>query len=335
MSEKTDVYLVTGFLGSGKTTFLRGILERFPRDRKLLVLMNEFGEIGVDGSLVHGKDFDLLEISRGSIFCACVKSDFIRALHETAYRIRPDLLIMESTGVADPTGLRRDLNLPLFKDRFRLAEQFCIIDPTIFEEAFHTFASVEKQIASSTLFVINKRDLASAEEISRAKELVRQHHPDPRFVETTYGRVPLEEFLPAARPSLRGEDGEAETTPPPDLEETIDRILNLKSLDLLPPDRLLSAVYVWSGEGCEAFRDVMERLPAGLVRGKGFIGDGDRACLFDFIMGKIDLKPAQLPEERSHILNRLVFIGPPDAMGRLDEFCRENPFLSKELSAQS
>ena len=70
--------------------------------RRIAVLVNEFGEIGLDGALIHGKDFDLLEISRGSIFCVCVKTDFIRALHEVANRIRPDLLIMESTGRSRP-----------------------------------------------------------------------------------------------------------------------------------------------------------------------------------------------------------------------------------------
>lgn len=334
MAERTDVYLITGFLGSGKTTFLKRVLQWVPKDRKLVVLMNEFGEIGVDGSLVHGEGFDLLEISRGSIFCSCVKTDFIRALHETATRIRPDLLIVESTGAADPSGLRRDLNLPLFKGRFRLVQQFCIIDPTHFEEAYHVFASVEKQIASSTLFVINKKDLASSEEIEQSKELVRRHHPQPRFLETTFGHIPMGLFFGPPEESSEGEESPAAPSLSMGLEETIDRVLNLQSVDLLPPDRLLSAVYVWGGNGCDAFRRMMERLPAGLVRGKGFIGDGDGVFLFDFVMGKGELKPAHLPKERSALVNRLVFIGPPDAMMRLEEFGRENHLLSKEAPSQ-
>ena len=61
--------LITGFLGSGKTTFLNRIISNLPKELKLTILMNEFGEIGIDGILVEGDDIDMLEISRGSIFC--------------------------------------------------------------------------------------------------------------------------------------------------------------------------------------------------------------------------------------------------------------------------
>jgi G3E family GTPase len=106
MAETTKVFLITGFLGSGKTTLLNRIIARFPKDKKLTILMNEFGEIGIDGTLVEGDDIDMMEISRGSIFCVCVKTDFIKGLYELNTKIKPDILLMESTGVANPeTGL--------------------------------------------------------------------------------------------------------------------------------------------------------------------------------------------------------------------------------------
>ena len=114
----TRVYLITGFLGSGKTTFLNRIIERFPKNRKLTILMNEFGEIGIDGTLVEGDDIDMMEISRGSIFCVCVKTDFIKGLYELVTKVKPDVLIIESTGVANPSDLKRDLQLPIFGKRF-------------------------------------------------------------------------------------------------------------------------------------------------------------------------------------------------------------------------
>ena len=81
MSAETGVYLITGFLGSGKTTLLNRIIDRFPKDQKLTLLVNEFGEIGVDGTLVEGEDIDMMEISKGSIFCVCVKTDFIKGFY--------------------------------------------------------------------------------------------------------------------------------------------------------------------------------------------------------------------------------------------------------------
>ena len=76
MSATTAVYLITGFLGSGKTTLLNRVIQSFPKDRKLMILMNEFGDIGVDGQLIDDDDLAMLEISKGSIFCVCVKDRF-------------------------------------------------------------------------------------------------------------------------------------------------------------------------------------------------------------------------------------------------------------------
>ena len=192
MGNSTSVLLITGFLGSGKTTFLNRIISNFPKELKLTILMNEFGEIGIDGILVEGDDIDMLEISRGSIFCVCVKSDFIKGLYELNARIKPDILIIESTGVANPSDLRRDLQLPIFQDRFTFAEQICMIDAANFLEAFEVFASVEKQLSSSTVFIINKTDLVDADTVDKIKDLVQQHHPAPLFFETTYSNIDME-----------------------------------------------------------------------------------------------------------------------------------------------
>ncbi|MBC2745103.1 MAG: hypothetical protein HGJ93_19285 [Desulfosarcina sp.] len=110
MSATTSVYLITGFLGSGKTTLLNRIIQSFPKDRKLMILMNEFGDIGVDGTLVDDDDLAMLEISKGSIFCVCVKTDFIKGLMDIAQRMQPDVLIIEATGVANPSQGRPGRN---------------------------------------------------------------------------------------------------------------------------------------------------------------------------------------------------------------------------------
>jgi len=89
--------------------------------------MNEFGEIGIDGTLVEGDDIDMLEISRGSIFCVCVKTDFIKGLYELSAKVKPDVLLIESTGL--PTLLiSRGPQSAHFHDRFQFMEQFCLVD---------------------------------------------------------------------------------------------------------------------------------------------------------------------------------------------------------------
>jgi G3E family GTPase len=195
MSDFTHVYLITGFLGSGKTTLLNRIIKRFPKDKKLTLLVNEFGEVGVDGTLVEGDDIDMMEISKGSIFCVCVKTDFIKGLYELNSKIQPDVMLIESTGVANPSDLKKDLKLPIFDDRFHFMEQFCVIDAAHFLDAYGVYASLEKQIASSTVFIINKIDNASPETIEETKNVIRQFHPNPSFFETTFAEIPLADFF--------------------------------------------------------------------------------------------------------------------------------------------
>ena len=174
MSDVTRVYLITGFLGSGKTTLLNRIIQRFPKDQKLTLLVNEFGEVGVDGTLVEGDDIDMMEISKGSIFCVCVKTDFIKGLYELNSKVQPDVMLIESTGVANPSDLKKDLKLPIFNDRFHFQEQFCIIDAAHFLDAYGVYASIEKQIATSTVFIMNKIDTASFETIEETKNVIRK-----------------------------------------------------------------------------------------------------------------------------------------------------------------
>ncbi|HYH01829.1 MAG TPA: GTP-binding protein, partial [Bacillota bacterium] len=241
MAHNIDVYLITGFLGSGKTTFLNRLFNQFPKELKLMILMNEFGEIGVDGTLVSSEDLEILEISKGSIFCACVKTDFIKGLYEIANKIKPNILLIESTGVANPVDLQKDLTLPIFNDSFRLKEQFCIIDAVHFMDEYGVFASVERQLSSSSRFIINKIDLSSSEKIEQIKSLIKDHHPAPEFYETTYANVNLVNLLSLdqlleetkARSVVR-------KMTPQELEEYVDDLLNDPTASLVPPDILMS-----------------------------------------------------------------------------------------------
>ncbi len=335
MGGTTHVTLITGFLGSGKTTFLNRIIKVFPENLKLMILMNEFGEIGLDGTLIEGDDFDLLEISKGSIFCVCVKTDFIRSLNEIAQSIQPDVLIVESTGVANPSDLKKDLNLSIFQNRFKLSEQICIIDADCFKDAYMAFASVEKQIASSTLFIINKTDLVDPQTIESVKNIIEKHHPSPEFFETTYSNVPLERFVPQINPSGKDKTGHPDESDVPDqiiispekLEQAIDDILENPDPDAIPPDRLLSAIYSWEANNVDSFRKVLPLLPKELVRAKGFLTQDDAIILFNLVMGQRNLEFYTPQKDIAQLLNRVVFIGPPEAIEKLDKLSQDFPDL--------
>ena len=330
MGRQTLVYMITGFLGSGKTTFLNRVMTGFPRDRKLMILMNEFGEVGIDGALIEGEDLDILEISKGSIFCVCVKTDFIKGLHEIATGIRPDVLMIESTGVANPADLKRDLKLPIFKDRFKLAEQFCLIDAVHFADEYEVFASVEKQIESSTVFIVNKTDLASPEQMSHLRGLIARHHPAPVIFETTYADIPWQRYFPSAADDSAVEAEQTSDVSPEELDRFIDELMLDPQGQMTPPDRLLSAVFVHVSGGRSDFETALGSMPPGVIRGKGLLKLDGAVHLYNQVMERRELLPRTGKQTKEGPLGRLVFIAPPEVMQNLTEWSGSQTALQQE-----
>ncbi|MGA9535734.1 MAG: GTP-binding protein [Desulfobacterales bacterium] len=319
MSNNTKVYLITGFLGAGKTTFLNRIIDRFPKDKKLTLLVNEFGEVGVDGTLVEGEDIDMMEISKGSIFCVCVKTDFIKGLYELSTTVKPDVLLIESTGVANPSDLKKDIKLPIFNNRFHFMEQFCIIDAPHFLDAYEVYASLEKQIASSSVFIINKIDTASADTIAATKDVVRKFHPDPLFFETNYADIPLENFFDIIPDSEEVNIGPTDdeliaAMSAEELDKFLDDLLDSPDLEITPPDLLMSVAYKWAGDNTVQVKVMAGALPSSVVRAKGFIEENGKMLLFSFVQGDWTIEDPHIPAERVKHKNVIVFIGPPESM---------------------
>lgn len=325
MSDVTQVYLITGFLGSGKTTFLNRIIDRFPKNKKLTLLVNEFGEVGVDGTLVEGEDIDMMEISKGSIFCVCVKTDFIKGLYELNTTVKPDVMLIESTGVANPSDLKKDLKLPIFDDRFQFKEQFCIIDAAHFLDAYQVYVSLEKQIASSSIFIINKTDMTSAERIAETKKVIDQFHPAPVYFETTYADIPLDIFFGFDDPTISASDKshfsdvKSKVLSDDELEAFLDNLLDDPNLEITPPDMLVSVTYQWSGDDLDQVRRIAAALPADVVRAKGFVQENDEIHIFNYVMGDWTIEKTDIPDEDIHHKNIVVFIGPPDAMDGIEK----------------
>lgn len=324
MAGLISVFLITGFLGSGKTTFLNRMINRFPKDRSLMILMNEFGEVGIDGTLVEMEDLEVLEISKGSIFCACVKTDFIKGLMEIAKKIRPEVLIMESTGVANPTDLKKDLGLPIFDGIFELKEQFCMVDASNFLNQFGVFASVENQIASSTRFIINKVDLATPGEIDEIRRLIGEYHPNPVYYETNFADVDVSHLVIPAAARQGGAAGAAEMSVE-ELESYIDGLLSDPGASLTPPDILMSATFLWKEASLPAIGQFSAKLPGEVLRAKGFVCPGTKTLLYSYVMGRYDLKEWSGPLKESQ-KNVLVLIFPPHVLPGVENIMAEFGF---------
>jgi G3E family GTPase len=312
MPEGTNVFLISGFLGSGKTTFLNHMLKEAPTDLKLLVLMNEFGEESIDGALVEDPELEMVEISRGSIFCACVKGDFIKALYQVAFVVKPEVLVIEASGVANPTDIGRDLFNPLYKGVYKTLDKVCVIDAANFLEQYEIFTALEKQIDASDKFIINKTDLVEPGIVERVKEVIVNQNPKANFVETTFARVTVSDlinFIPersAEKPETPVK--EQELLNEEALEAVVDTILDDEAAQVTPPDRLISISCRWLSGSVEDFRPIADKLPPDVVRAKGFIFENGSAYLYSHVGHSYDITPFDGSRLLNRSVNRVVFI---------------------------
>lgn len=187
--------LLTGFLGSGKTTLLKRLLKEF-EDTKIGVLMNEFGETSIDGRLIQTEEFDLIELTNGSIFCACLKENFIKGMAEFLTRDL-EIVFVESSGVADPSnmGVVLETVTKISGASYDYAGSLCIVDGLYFLKQFDVIPALEKQIAYASTVIINKADLQTLAVLMEIKEKIRKINVDVSIYQTSFCNVPIREMV--------------------------------------------------------------------------------------------------------------------------------------------
>ena len=179
-----ELYLITGFLGAGKTTFLRNFVRQFSQKRIYLII-NEFGRTGIDGSLLREVDAMMAEINNGSIFCSCRLDQFEKVLEEAVTQ-KPDVILVEASGLSDPTNIQKILSSGDFSS-IQYRGSICLVDACRFQRVVETARMCRKQVAVSSLALINKTDLASREQIDRIRTQLLEINPGIRMVETSFG----------------------------------------------------------------------------------------------------------------------------------------------------
>lgn len=332
MIKAIEVYLITGFLGSGKTSCLNHIIKNAPPNVKTMVLMNEFGSVGIDGVLVETEDLEVLEINKGSIFCACAKTDFINALAEIAVNIRPDVLFIEATGAANPADIRRDMQLPFFKGAFSFKKQLCLIDTANFTQAADNFAAAGYQLKDADICVLNKIDISGPEQVLAVKARIAKLNPRAIFMQTAFGQINLKDVLPAETGLLEGEYPMQAPPAQHELEAMMRGMLNDLNMSLTPPDNIVSAVYLWQGDNVSDFAGMLLNWPQQIVRAKALLKFADNATTrFDWIMGQYTFGPCPPTGKRLKNIpwNHIVVLARPDIMQKFETTALNEPKLMK------
>lgn len=187
--KKIPFILVTGFLGSGKTSLLLDLVRKYSDRMRIALVQNEFAPGHVDGATLKqsGKAFELLEINNGSVFCACLLGDFIARLAPFIDSHKPDLVLLEATGLADPVSLGQVLQSPELNDKIFLAGSWCLVDALNFQRIISSVTRARHQVRIADIVWINKTDLVGSTTATREKIL--ELNPFARIIETTFGRT--------------------------------------------------------------------------------------------------------------------------------------------------
>ena len=194
-SEKIPVTVLTGYLGAGKTTLLNRILSE-PHGKKYAVIVNEFGEIGIDNDLVVGADEEIFEMNNGCI-CCTVRGDLIRILDGLIRRKGNfDAIIVETTGLADPAPVAQTF----FMDetvgrRTKLDAVVTVADAKWLNERLKDAPEAKNQIAFADVILINKTDLVSSEQLSEVEARIRGINPYAKLHRTERAKIPLDAVL--------------------------------------------------------------------------------------------------------------------------------------------
>jgi G3E family GTPase len=172
-----EVLLITGFLGAGKTTLIQHLLRSdFNAQEKVAVIVNEVGEIGIDGTLLAGQDVDILELTSGCI-CCTIKTDFFKAVQEIHRTYNPSYLVVEATGVAQPGDMLDVLFEAPLSDFSRLKKIITVVDADFFEarEVLGTF--YDNQIKCADTLILNKIDQVDDDQIRQIDAVLRELNP--------------------------------------------------------------------------------------------------------------------------------------------------------------
>jgi len=202
--------LITGFLGTGKTTFLRRIVAQNLR-RKLGYLINEFSPVDIDGRLLNCPQGDQVTVAGGSIFCRCLVTQFIGQLKKFAdEKNSPNTplegVIVEASGIADPKIVTQMLAETGLDQVYQLGSIINIVDPGSFLKLVHTLPNIISQVEACNLAAINKTDLYDEEQLRQTEEKIRKFNPSAMILKTQYCQFDVDLFAPCINRALTGQN---------------------------------------------------------------------------------------------------------------------------------
>lgn len=282
------LYLITGFLGSGKTSFLSNILE-IGINKRIGIIQNEFGPGNFDGKELQRKaqtNFELLEINNGSVFCACLLTSFLRLFNKFIIDSNPEIVFLEASGLSDPVTIGEMFNKREVGGHAYLAKSICIIDAVNFIDLYHKDHIINRQLRIADDIIINKIDIAQDKDIESIISICKKINPFAVIHQTTHGIVHVKNILNIAEKPVGYSVGLKEGQKPtgrPDINSVV-----LRTKKKIGANRL---------------EEFIKKLSEKSWRLKGYIElDNDEGVAIQSIFGTYSIEKVTLPIPQSEII---------------------------------
>jgi G3E family GTPase len=313
-ARKASVIIVTGFLGAGKTTLINRILTA-DHGRRIAVIVNEFGAVGIDHHLLLSSDQEVVQMNNGCV-CCTVRGDLMRSLFQLMeHRSKFDTVVIETTGLAEPAPVAQSLyGDEQFRREFTLAGVVTVVDAKYISDQLEQSAESCEQVAFADLILLNKIDLATPEQLDETEQTIASLNRVAKVHRTRHSEMDLAPILDVASASQ-------------DLSEKIDQLAHHDAHDHdhdhhhahnhVRHLRDISTVCIAEPGDLDAnkvsrwFRSLLSESAAGIMRMKGILnlrGDPDQ-FLFQGVHNDFEGKPGRAWSAGEERLNRLVFIG--------------------------
>jgi len=177
----TPITILTGFLGSGKTTLLNQILKQNPEIRFGLII-NEFGEIGIDGQIIEDSGEEMVEISNGCV-CCVVRKDLQDTVKKLLDSKKVQYIIVEASGLAEPAPVAQTFSMDDFEGAVNLDSVICLVDALNYGLVEKDYRIALEQLAFADIIVLNKVNEASPEQLEKLRELIQKINPEATLLE--------------------------------------------------------------------------------------------------------------------------------------------------------